>query len=276
MASFWTVLFLLALGANANHEVDSGEGSVLLQRTAHRSNKAASVDDDTIAIATDEGTQAVVAALDDTSPKGQFLEVFEKARTVWADVRDAVLAQMHARLGIPQKNMTALLFFQGLSSLLIWGIVAFIYDKYRYNLVFEKDEHLLRKMEQMVEGGAEDFHHGLFGCLGDCKLCLLSFFCFPIRWADTLDKTNPRLVQFWVGFAVMVLLICFSPLSGSLTIFVAVGMAAFYRQQLRIHFGIKNGGVTWAYDLLTYFCCSPCAATQEARQVEACYSRSPI
>lgn len=281
MAVVWTTVFsLLLLAATADRQPGGEEGAVLLQRTSRRAGKAALDDENTTM---DEHTEAAAMGLIDESRTGFLPQVFEKAQTMWADVRDTTLAQLNERLGTdlgtPGGNgKYKLLFFEGLCTLLIWVIVAYFYNMYRLGLVFDKEGMQMGGEIQGVFGhfvhGGADFTHGLFGCLGDMKICCLSFCCFPIRWADTLDKTNPRLVQYWAGFAIMGLLVCFAPLTGSISSLVAVLVGAFYRQQLRIHFGIQNGGMTWVYDVLTYLCCGPCAATQEARQVEAC--RTPV
>eukprot|EP00928_Gymnodinium_smaydae_P063005 TRINITY_DN46713_c0_g1_i1.p1 TRINITY_DN46713_c0_g1~~TRINITY_DN46713_c0_g1_i1.p1 ORF type:complete len:504 (+),score=96.43 TRINITY_DN46713_c0_g1_i1:135-1646(+) len=138
-------------------------------------------------------------------------------------------------------------------------IAAAIYNKSRLKKAWPQ--------KQSPENTVNDpyvFGYGVFSCFSDINICLCSFCCTPVRWADTMSKTEPPLVPFWKGVIIGGLLYILAPV-------VQLFLACFYvgkRQQLRELLGVKRGGTTVVDDYCGYVWCAPCLVAQEARQVE--------
>jgi len=122
--------------------------------------------------------------------------------------------------------------------------------------------------------GPEDFYFGAFevdGCCSrDFPLCLCAFACIGIRWGDTLSQAKLNL---GTGFYSCVLLhtLCFGldPITMGISSLSFVITAVIYRQKLRRLFGIHQASFwTIVKDFILWFCCAPCAAAQEAREVQ--------
>lgn len=136
---------------------------------------------------------------------------------------------------------------------------------------------LYRKLREPPKGPGEivatnTWHYGLCEC-GDCGSCLMSFCCLIVRWADTVSqdkmKTPTNLGwSFWPALVTCVILLnVIGYISAGLSVTVLLGLQVYYRQKIREAFGLEP----WQHlcsDILTWCCCSPCAAHQEARQVE--------
>jgi Cys-rich protein (TIGR01571 family) len=94
-----------------------------------------------------------------------------------------------------------------------------------------------------------NFNEELFGCLSDIKVCLLGW-CFACcLQAVAVDKATGT------GAIVPALLTCCLGCIG----------AAINRGKIRERFGIEGSFVT---DCLIWWCCGPCAACQEYREVQ--------
>lgn len=117
----------------------------------------------------------------------------------------------------------------------------------------------------------QDFRYGLFGCLGDSRICLSGMLCPAVRWADTVSEEKGGFYGFTSAFCLMVglgfLVLC--PYVGTFAWFVLISVGVYYRQSIREKYGLENG--TWqSYieDCWIWCCCSCCAICQEARQVD--------
>merc|ERR1719263_2268082 len=83
------------------------------------------------------------------------------------------------------------------------------------------------------------------------------------------------LLKFWVAFGIYLGMDFVGGLIGDSFFWLLIAIVcAGYRQELRIKFNMKNqGGMTYVQDCLLYCCCTVCALTQEARQVEDACSK---
>lgn len=113
---------------------------------------------------------------------------------------------------------------------------------------------------------------GLFECCDAPSLCLFSFLCAPVRWADTM-----RMIGFLNYFSALGLVIALT-LIGFLTFgmgfIVLIGVMVMYRQQLQAKFNIRANA---SKDLPSFIFCPWCSIAQEARQVEEAYlARHPV
>lgn len=121
------------------------------------------------------------------------------------------------------------------------------------------------------EGTQGDFYFGILQfdeCCGrDQRLCVCAFCCLGIRWAETLSRDKLKLgIGFWS--ALLFCTGCEAFWWLGLPIVFVCG-AVYTRQKLRATFGLEHGTPrTFALDCLAWCCCSPCAAVQEAREVE--------
>jgi len=116
------------------------------------------------------------------------------------------------------------------------------------------------------------FSYGLFSperCLsGDKVMCLLSFCCIGIRWADTMHKAR-LCCNFWVALSIFTVLSGLSHYTKGFTSLVLMCLVVYCRQGLRQKYHLEHGTVkTCVIDIALWWCCFPLAALQEARQVE--------
>lgn len=112
---------------------------------------------------------------------------------------------------------------------------------------------------------------GLFDCIHDSKICIISCCCPCIRWSDTMRMAG--LMGFWAALILMAFLNAISPITGGITMLVMLCMATYRRQQIRKLFGIKGGDHTSMFEDCCVYCwCSCCAIVQEARQLEEAYA----
>lgn len=121
------------------------------------------------------------------------------------------------------------------------------------------------------------FAHGLFTvdhCFGHHGIvCFCAWCCPAIRMADTYAKKPFPLMggekgNFWVALVIIAGLAGFARLTYGFSSFVLFCMGIYYRQELRKQYGLHHGGPSCVWDFLAWWCCTPCAIVQEARQVE--------
>lgn len=152
-------------------------------------------------------------------------------------------------------------------SILLWIVLTLLFAYY-YNT----------KKEYPSGGGdgsAADLQgawkYSFFGCFETPSLCLLACCCPAVRWADTLRMGG--LLGFWVGVAVMLVVGIINATAGMLLALIMAGVGAFYRQKIRLMFGIEQATCeTFSLDLLAYCCCPVLAIVQEARTMEEAYA----
>jgi len=114
-------------------------------------------------------------------------------------------------------------------------------------------------------------------CGDDIGLCLCSLCCLPIAWADTMSNDRMQLIpNFWIALCVACLeIVEFYWLTFGLSRILFVGVAVYYRQQLRRAYGLRSSTCpTCCLDCCVWLFFPPCAAVQEARQVRF-VNRSP-
>jgi len=119
-----------------------------------------------------------------------------------------------------------------------------------------------------VEEAMSTFKYGVFECFGQPKICCWVFCCPAIRWADNIS-TMGVLRSFWLAFVMYlgVTLIFNESVDLCAWLLVAV-IGAGFRQELRLKFKMPTGTLIFFQDMFLYCCCTCCAITQEARQVE--------
>mmetsp|Transcript_75706 Transcript_75706/g.202500 ORF Transcript_75706/g.202500 Transcript_75706/m.202500 type:complete len:337 (+) Transcript_75706:732-1742(+) len=113
--------------------------------------------------------------------------------------------------------------------------------------------------------GRPQFGHSLFSCFDSTAVCVMAFCCAPIRWADTARLAG------WFPFWVAVGLMCLVQLGNIFGLFgfaLFVGVGAYFRQKIRLDFGMETGGMTVCADCLSYTFCPCCSVAQEAQQYE--------
>lgn len=156
-----------------------------------------------------------------------------------------------------------------------------------YNMVRKHQpypfSHSFRQDEAASATPRNGWKHGLFACFGDIPLCLFSWCCIPLRWADTMDKANDRsgqkvnrkmFMSYWLAVVVYILLVALNPLLAGFTSIICLALCVMMRQKLRKLYDIKFGSWTYLEDCCTYLWCSCCAIVQEARHVEADYAQA--
>jgi Cys-rich protein (TIGR01571 family) len=121
------------------------------------------------------------------------------------------------------------------------------------------------KAHQRLE---EIFNAGHFQCMQDSNICICSFCCFGLRWADTISLAG--FLSFWTA------LCCISAMAflNAATTYVMVGffttlLMLYFRHQLRTKLGVESWSLsTCCFDFFYLCCCPCCAIAQEARIVK--------
>jgi len=96
-----------------------------------------------------------------------------------------------------------------------------------------------------------EFQHGLFGCFGDCKVCIITYFvpCY----------TEGKIAESVGESCLLHCLVMFVPL---LNLFCMCQIRGKVREQRNI----EGSGVG---DCLAVWCCAVCALCQEAQETNA-------
>jgi len=124
------------------------------------------------------------------------------------------------------------------------------------------------------EMGRVVFAYGLFDekefWTEDLMLCICSWCCTGIQWADNVSKPKIGLFSFWVALAVSALNSYeLNALTHGICYLFWVVVAVYARQRLREKYGLQHGSlITMGQDICVWCCCRCCAVAQEARQVE--------
>merc|ERR1719240_926221 len=113
------------------------------------------------------------------------------------------------------------------------------------------------------------FTASLFGCFDDPKICIWSFCCPAIRWADTMNLG--LYMCFWTAIAIFFGCDMLCYLCGSILPLAILGVIK--RQQLRAKFNMQSGDCeSICFDTLSWVFCACCAVAQEARHVEEAWA----
>lgn len=114
-------------------------------------------------------------------------------------------------------------------------------------------------------------------CGRDQKICLCGWCCPWIRWADTLSQDKVQLIGFWPALLIPLICHLLDIVTAGLSGVIFLCVAVYFRQQLRKVFGVQHGTLkTVGLDCLLWWCCCPCAAIQEARQVQYARVEEPL
>lgn len=106
-------------------------------------------------------------------------------------------------------------------------------------------------------------------CDPDHRICLWACCFLPIRWADTASSPKVNFMRYWPGILTMTLLFSLINLSYGATALLALLLMVLNRQRIRSAYNLPHRTCsTCSMDFLTWFFCPPCAAMQEAMQVE--------
>lgn len=110
---------------------------------------------------------------------------------------------------------------------------------------------------------------GPFDCTQDPKICLWSFLCPCIRFADNVSMLG--IMQYWLALALMSCVWLLNGISGGMLIWCCSAFAwMLLRQKFRAKFDME-GQHEFSYmlgDYILYILCVPCAISQEARHIE--------
>lgn len=147
----------------------------------------------------------------------------------------------------------------------LWVIItaSFAYLYHKNKEISQRDPTAMLNIEEFRE-----FKHGICSCFGAPDICLLSYLCPGIRWAQSIYVMG--FVGFWVALALFIGLDFLGTITGEVFVYIALAIIlAYWRQEMRLAFNMRRqGGVTYVEDCMLYFWCLCCTVTQEARQVE--------
>lgn len=150
----------------------------------------------------------------------------------------------------------------------VWGIIVLIFGAV-YARYFTYGYPQLRT-EPMVtrEGFSFSLCDG-YSCDPDTRICCFGHFCLPVRWADTASSPKIGFITFWTGLFLYTVAAAFNSVSYGVTGLICLGLAVMNRQHIRARYGMPNGTFsTFVADIAVWCCCIPCAAMQEALEVE--------
>jgi Cys-rich protein (TIGR01571 family) len=117
----------------------------------------------------------------------------------------------------------------------------------------------------------QEFRYGACECLGDGRVCICGLCCPAIRWADTISEEKGGFLDFSSALLVMMGLgfMCLCPYSGLIAWIGIVFVGVYYRQRIRLRYGLEADTVqSYIEDVFVWCCCAWCAICQEARQVD--------
>lgn len=125
----------------------------------------------------------------------------------------------------------------------------------------------------VLGSGNPDFAETKWYCLSDFDICVCSFLCPAIRWADTMNVTG--LMPFWLAYTLFVfaaLVNCFTwglPAFGLCSPFLLI----YFRWRLRLRLGSKVHETFSAcpWDCFYVTCCPWCSIAQEALLVQRAF-----
>jgi len=172
-----------------------------------------------------------------------------------------------------RKHHVSQYFMKGFISVLVWAALTMLIGCFYHH----EKQHPPQMDPEGVNVSLHDrerldrrrWRFGLLECTEVPSLCLFSFFCAPIRWADTM-----RMAGFIDFFSALALVVGFT-LLGSLTLgggfLFLLAIAVRFRHRMRKQFDIRSGLCGVYTDVLAYIFCPWCSIAQEARQVEEAY-----
>lgn len=149
------------------------------------------------------------------------------------------------------------------------GLVAFVYWDHKAHPPVPKPG---VQPAQLVDGA---WAYGLFDCLAEPRICCLTCCCSGIRWADNMRQAN--FAAFWPALIFYTFLQSAANVSsylGGLWI-VWLFTVVYMRMRIKMRFNIGIGCTGCITDTLSYMCCTVCAITQEARQLELAWQVDP-
>mmetsp|Transcript_21128 Transcript_21128/g.38010 ORF Transcript_21128/g.38010 Transcript_21128/m.38010 type:complete len:351 (+) Transcript_21128:69-1121(+) len=179
-----------------------------------------------------------------------------------AGLRDGLVAQVDKLKHALEKN-----FWSQLLSAVIYVVFVLCFGWF-YGAYLTYEYPPLRK-EPAVTRNA--FSFGLAdgcSCDPDSRIALTSFCCLPIRWADTASSPKVEFIKFWMGLFLFAILYSAVGISYGIAWFFVVALAVMNRQKIRDAYGMPKTWSALASDIGVWFCCAPCAAMQEAMEVE--------
>lgn len=106
---------------------------------------------------------------------------------------------------------------------------------------------------------------GLFEHTEVPRLCCFSFFCAPIRWADTMRMAG--FMNYYSALALAVGLTVLGYLTLGIGFVVLLCVCVHFRERMKQKFEIRSQTSEW----LAFMFCPWCSITQEARQMEEAY-----
>eukprot|EP00933_Yihiella_yeosuensis_P010246 TRINITY_DN1165_c5_g1_i1.p1 TRINITY_DN1165_c5_g1~~TRINITY_DN1165_c5_g1_i1.p1 ORF type:complete len:358 (+),score=91.20 TRINITY_DN1165_c5_g1_i1:87-1160(+) len=121
-----------------------------------------------------------------------------------------------------------------------------------------------------VPGGG--FSFGIFDgfrCDPDMRIFCCSSFCVPVRWADTASSPKVGFVKFWSGLFLFTTMYAFIGITYSASAVILIYLGIANRQKIRQAYGMDHSSASsYAQDCAVWTACCPCAAMQEAMEVE--------
>eukprot|EP00747_Dinoflagellata_sp_TGD_P033574 gnl/TRDRNA2_/TRDRNA2_136713_c0_seq1.p1 gnl/TRDRNA2_/TRDRNA2_136713_c0~~gnl/TRDRNA2_/TRDRNA2_136713_c0_seq1.p1 ORF type:complete len:345 (+),score=68.42 gnl/TRDRNA2_/TRDRNA2_136713_c0_seq1:49-1083(+) len=154
--------------------------------------------------------------------------------------------------------------------LLFIVIIGFLYQMYKKRKLAIAD----------FSSNEPNFHFGFFDCgcrqkmdRDDLEFLACSICCAEARFADSASSAKlgngTGIMSFWPIYLTISLLVLLGELSFGITWLFVIALGIFFRQKIRMVYGLAPREIkNMACDLGAWCCCCCCAIFQEARQIE--------
>lgn len=161
-----------------------------------------------------------------------------------------------------------------LTSMLLWGALTWLVSIYYY----QQKPHPPRLDPEGVNVALHDrerldkqrWRFGLLECFQSPTICLMSFFCCPLRWADNMRMAG--ISSYFAALGLLWTLAFFGIVTKGLGLALLLAAMVHNRMRLRRMFDIPSGTCINVFqDIFAYMACCCCAVAQEARQLEEAY-----
>lgn len=216
--------------------------------------------------------QLLLPAISRTDHASNFLvSGAAKASTAGAGGGESSHLSWSSRLKVWQSRMQTVVesLRKGFFSVLLWAVLTMLLGTFYHH----EKPHPPKLDPEGVNVSLHDrerldrhrWRFGLFEWTEVRSMCCFSFFCAPIRWADTMRMAG--FMNYFSALALAVGLTVLGYMTLGLGFVVLIGFCVHFRERMREKFDIRSRASDW----LAFGFCPWCSIAQEARQIEEAY-----
>lgn len=237
----------------------AAEAEVVRAQQIHQVTKRDSVADTVVVRANQSQHKQEVASIGSTA-----VTLETQARQSWRRKASLEAYELLSRMRAVAQTLRA-----GVCSVLVWATLMMLIGTFYHH----KKPHPPKLDPEGVNVSLHDrerldrqrWRFGLQEWTEVPSLCCFSFFCAPIRWADTMRMAG--FMNYFAALSLAVGLTLLGYLTLGLGFVVLVAVCAYFRRRMRQKFDIRSHASDW----LAFAFCPWCSIVQEARQIEEAY-----